>query len=126
MCTSERPPLLSARLRFSIAGMKFGWIALILAAVCVGVFSAGCDQNPGPYTGPYVGNGCGGGVQCGCDAGTDGDADTTSEQTQGTPADCVEAGGLCVGSGSVCAKQGPENTCSCNPSGAFCCLLGDQ
>lgn len=100
------------------------WIAGIpFAVLFVGAVGAGCaDKNDGPYMGPYVGDGCGGGVQCGCDAGTAGDADAMGEQSNGTPADCVDAGGLCVGGGSVCAKQGPENTCSCNPSGAFCCL----
>jgi hypothetical protein len=45
----------------------------------------------------------------------------------GTPQDCTAAGGQClVGPPEYCAKQGPENTCNCNPgcnpSGAYCCL----
>jgi hypothetical protein len=46
----------------------------------------------------------------------------------GTPQDCAAAGGQCVlGAGADnCAKQGPDNTCNCNPAcnpgGAFCCL----
>jgi len=45
----------------------------------------------------------------------------------GTPADCAAAGGQCaIGGGIGCVKQGPENTCNCNPGcnpgGAICCV----
>src|SRR5580704_7407066 len=46
----------------------------------------------------------------------------------GTPQDCSNAGGQCVlaGGGGLCAKQGPTNTCNCNPGcnpgGAICCI----
>jgi hypothetical protein len=50
-----------------------------------------------------------------------------SSPSYGTPQDCIEAGGRCIlGPGILCAKQGPENTCNCNPlcstGGQFCCV----
>jgi hypothetical protein len=52
----------------------------------------------------------------------------TSSPSYGTPQDCAAAGGQCVlgSAANVCAKQGPDNTCNCNPAcnpgGSFCCL----
>jgi hypothetical protein len=45
----------------------------------------------------------------------------------GTPQDCASAGGQCLtGPSQFCAKEGPQNTCNCNPgcnpSGAYCCV----
>jgi hypothetical protein len=54
---------------------------------------------------------------------------TASTSSYGTPADCTAAGGMCALPNGVtaCAKQGPENTCNCNPEcnpgGSFCCLV---
>jgi hypothetical protein len=51
-----------------------------------------------------------------------------TSSSNGTPQDCTAAGGQCVLGSDVnaCAKQGPENTCNCNPTcspgGSFCCL----
>ncbi len=41
----------------------------------------------------------------------------TSSPSYGTPQDCAAAGGQCIlgSGGNLCAKQGPENTCNCNP-----------
>lgn len=46
----------------------------------------------------------------------------------GKPQDCTAAGGQCLaGDGiTLCAKEGPQNTCDCNPTcgpgGLFCCV----
>jgi hypothetical protein len=46
----------------------------------------------------------------------------------GTPQDCAAAGGQCVlgGGAGICARQGPANTCNCNPGcnpgGGVCCV----
>jgi hypothetical protein len=44
----------------------------------------------------------------------------------GTPQDCAAAGGQCVLPTLACVKQGPSDTCNCdpecNPGGAYCCL----
>ncbi|HEY8087948.1 MAG TPA: hypothetical protein VIF09_08885 [Polyangiaceae bacterium] len=52
---------------------------------------------------------------------------SSSSPSYGTPQDCTAAGGQCiVGPGLNCAKEGPVDTCNCNPgcnpSGAFCCV----
>ena len=52
----------------------------------------------------------------------------TSSPSYGTAQDCTAAGGQCIvgGGASLCAKEGPSNTCDCNPgcspAGAFCCI----
>ncbi len=53
---------------------------------------------------------------------------STSSSSYGTPQDCAAAGGQCIigPSAGVCAKEGPTNTCDCNPAcspgGAYCCV----
>jgi hypothetical protein len=52
---------------------------------------------------------------------------STSSTSYGTPEDCAAAGGQCLtGPFQACAKEGPQNTCNCNPgcnpSGAYCCV----
>ena len=54
--------------------------------------------------------------------------DCNSSPSYGTPQDCTAAGGQCTGTGaSACVKEGPDNTCNCNPGcnpgGSFCCLV---
>ena len=66
------------------------------------------------------------GQVAGRDAGTGNDA---GDASYGTPQDCSAAGGKCLVGGAInlCAKQGPDNTCNCNPvcdpGGSLCCLV---
>jgi len=51
-----------------------------------------------------------------------------SSSSYGTAQDCIAAGGQCTGTGAAaCIKEGPEQTCNCNPGcnpgGSFCCLV---
>jgi len=63
-----------------------------------------------------------------CTVCTGGPSDPLGCDSYGTPQDCTAAGGQCVlgGGGALCAKQGPANTCNCNPGcnpgGAICCV----
>jgi hypothetical protein len=60
----------------------------------------------------------------------------SKSSSYGSPADCTAAGGVCVipAGGNPCAKEGPQNTCNCNPdcttAGQICCVAfadgGDQ
>lgn len=53
---------------------------------------------------------------------------SNSSSSYGTPQDCTAAGGQCLAGGgaTMCAKEGPSNTCDCNPGcspgGGFCCI----
>jgi hypothetical protein len=50
-----------------------------------------------------------------------------SSSSYGTVQDCAAAGGRCDIGGFMCLKEGPPNTCNCNPGcnpgGAVCCLV---
>ena len=66
-------------------------------------------------------------VTLGCST-TSSPSSGNSSPSYGTQQDCIAAGGQClVGHGATMyAKEGPANTCDCNPgcspAGAFCCI----
>jgi hypothetical protein len=74
------------------------------------------------------GAGSGAVASAGASAGASTGSNATASTGYGTPQDCAAAGGQCVlgGGGDLCAREGPANTCNCNPGcnpgGAICCI----
>ncbi|HEV3189408.1 MAG TPA: hypothetical protein VGY54_02865 [Polyangiaceae bacterium] len=96
-------------------------LSLVLAFGCGGRASG---TSAGTSGSAQTGAGANAGASVGGSTGSNAGASTG----YGTPQDCAAAGGQCVigGGGGLCAREGPANTCNCNPGcnpgGAICCL----
>jgi len=96
-------------------------MSLVLAFGCGG-------RETGTSAGTSGSAQAGAGANAGASVGGSTRSNAGASTGYGTPQDCAAAGGQCVigGGGGLCAREGPANTCNCNPGcnpgGAICCL----